>query len=75
MLEKREIERLANETNIDLDENETKYILDSINRQINHAKWLKLVNTDNLAPVEESIYSLYDDNKVAEDEIKLFENK
>lgn len=75
MLELKDVEKLAFETNIDLDDREAEYILDSINKQINHAAWLRLINTDDIVPIENTPYAMYDDNKVAEDETRLFENK
>ncbi len=75
MLELKDIEKLATDANLDLDDREAEYILDNINKQINHAKWLKLIDTEKLIPIEDTPYAMYDDNVAAEDEIRLFENK
>ncbi|MEG1710968.1 MAG: hypothetical protein RR054_01535 [Clostridia bacterium] len=74
MLEEKEIEALANETRVDLDENEMQILLINLNKIINHAKWMKLVKTDGVLPTTSSLDNVYDDESI-NDELKLFENK
>jgi len=74
MLGLKDIEKLANETRIDLDEKETETILLSINRLINRAKWLRIINTDDVTPTKDALLNLYDDTDIEEFEINLFGN-